>query len=164
MLFPKTTWFIGGLSTEVNHNSRKMMWLGLKFPDRENYRRTLAKFAFYNNFTIEYLKTNMAKVSPGCKDRNCPLLIYAFIIESVPRFKVRTYNPTHCCSKPMMDMLHWQASSELIVEYILDNVYLNNDLKPKEIMNDYQMEFEATISYTKAHITKEIAVHIVRGL
>lgn len=64
----------------------------------------------------------------------------------------------------MMDMSHWQASSELIVEYILDKVCLNNDLKPKELMNDYQMEFRATISYRKAHITKEIALHIVRGL
>lgn len=43
----------GGLSTDVSHNSAKKMWLGHKFPYCKNFRRTLAKFAIYNNFTIE---------------------------------------------------------------------------------------------------------------
>ena len=47
--------------------------------------------------------------------------------------------------------------------YILNKVCLNNNLRPKEIMNDYQMEFEVTISYRKAHIAREMTLRIVRG-
>ena len=58
---------------------------------------------------------------------------------------------------------HPQASSKLIAEYILDKVRLNNNIKPKEIMDDFQMEFGVTISYKKTHITKDAALHMVRG-
>lgn len=83
------------------------------------------------------------------------------IIESGQRFKVRTYNPIHNCSKLMMGIAHRQASLELIAKYILDKVWLNNNLRSKEIMNDNQMEFEATISYRKVHISKEIELCLV---
>ena len=83
------------------------------------------------------------------------------MIESGPRYKVQKYNPVHKCSKPMMSTAHPQASSELITECILDKVHLNNNIKPKKIMDDFQMEFGVTISYRKAHIAKDAALHIV---
>ena len=63
----------------------------------------------------------------------------------------------------MMGTAHPQASFELIAEYILDKVCLNNNIKPREIMGDFQMEFGVTISYGKAHIAKDAALRIVRG-
>ena len=62
-----------------------------------------------------------------------------------------------------MGMAHRQASSALITEFIMDRVRQNVNLKPKEIMNDYQMEFGATISYMKAYIAREMALNMIRG-
>ena len=53
--------------------------------------------------------------------------------------------------------------SELIAKYVLDKFWLNNNLKPKEIMGGFQMEFGVTISYRKARITRKIALCMVRG-
>lgn len=121
-------------------------------------QKNLANFAIYNNFTTEHLKTNKAKVTTHCKDRDCPWHIHASIIVNGPRFKVQIYNSANHCSKPTIGMSHRHASSELIANYILDKVRINNDLKPKEIMNDYQMEFGNIISHRKTHIAKETSL------
>eukprot|EP00268_Persea_americana_P043083 TRINITY_DN43197_c0_g1_i1.p1 TRINITY_DN43197_c0_g1~~TRINITY_DN43197_c0_g1_i1.p1 ORF type:complete len:123 (+),score=17.68 TRINITY_DN43197_c0_g1_i1:1027-1395(+) len=65
--------------------------------------------------------------------------------------------------KEMMGMAHRQASSTLITEFIMDRVKQNANLKLKEIMNDYQMEFGATISYRKAYIEREMAMNMICG-
>ncbi|RWR83613.1 Transposase, MuDR, plant [Cinnamomum micranthum f. kanehirae] len=150
-------------NVDIGNNSAREMWVGREFPDRDTFRKTLAKFAIYGNFTLKHLKTNMYKVTACCKDQNCPWRIHASIVESGPQFKVRTYNHVHRCSKPMMGIAHKQASALLISEFIMDRVRQNVNLKPKEIMNDYQMEYGTTISYRKAHIAKEIALRAVRG-
>ncbi|XXG69188.1 hypothetical protein AAC387_Pa06g2118 [Persea americana] len=64
----------------------------------------------------------------------------------------------------MMGMAHRQASSALFTEFIMDRVRQNANLKLKEIMNDYQIEFGATISYRKAYIKREMALKMIRGL
>ena len=61
-----------------------------------------------------------------------------------------------------MVMAHRQASSELIAEYIMDKVRSNNDLTPKEIINDCQMEFGCRITCRKAHKAKDIALRLIR--
>lgn len=94
------------VNTEVGNNSVHEMWVSREFLNRQTFRNTLAKFAIYANFTLKHLKTNLTKVRVGCKDRDCPWWIYASIVESGPQFKVRTYNPKHRCSKPMMGMAH----------------------------------------------------------
>lgn len=151
------------MEMEFGNNSAREMWIGRVFPDRQMFRNTLAKFAIYGNFTLKHLKTNMTKVTARCKDQDCPWRIHASIVESGPQFKVRTYNPNHRCSKPLMGMAHQQATSALIREFIMERVRQNVNLKPKEIMNDYQMEFGSIISYRKAYIAKEMALCIVRG-
>ena len=45
----------------------------------------------------------------------------------------------------------------------MEKVRLNHNIRPKEIIDDYQMEFGVTISYRKVHMAKGIALHIVRG-
>ena len=105
----------------------------------------------------------MKKIIARCKDDCCPWRVHASIVDSGPEFKVRTYNPRHCCSKPMMGMTHPQASSKLIEEFIEDRVRCNNQLKPKEIMNEYQKEFGTLITYRKTHIAKEMALRVVWG-
>ncbi|RWR87935.1 hypothetical protein CKAN_01689900 [Cinnamomum micranthum f. kanehirae] len=150
-------------TSETRTNSAREMWIGRLFPDRENFRRALAKFAIYNNFTLKHLKTNMTKVTARCKEESCPWRIHASIVDSGPEFKVRTYNPIHCCSKLMMGITHPQASAKLIEEFIEDKVRFNNHLKPKEIMHEYQKEFGIRITYRKAHIAKEMALRKVRG-
>ena len=61
-----------------------------------------------------------------------------------------------------MGMSHKQASALLIANFIMEKVRQNVNLKPKEIMNNYQMEFGTTITYRKAHVAKEIALRAVR--
>ena len=34
--------------------SAKEMWLGREFPNREAFRRAIAKYAIYNNFTLKH--------------------------------------------------------------------------------------------------------------
>ena len=63
----------------------------------------------------------------------------------------------------MMAMAHRQASSELIAEYIMDRVRSNNDLTPKKIIHDFQMEFGCHITYKKAYRAKVIAFRLIRG-
>ena len=120
-------------------------------------------FAIYGNFTLRPLKTNMTKETAHCRDQECPWHIHASIVKSGPQFKVRTYNPNHRCSRPMMGMAHRQASSVLIIELIVDRVRQIVKLKPKEIINDYQMEFRATITYRMAYIAREMAPNMIRG-
>ena len=43
--------------TQLEHNSSREMWLGREFANRDDFRKTLAKFAIYNNFTLQHLKT-----------------------------------------------------------------------------------------------------------
>ncbi|RWR78801.1 Mutator-like protein transposase [Cinnamomum micranthum f. kanehirae] len=94
------------INTDVGNNSARGMWIGREFQDRQTFRNTLAKFAIYGNFTLRPLKTNMTKVIARCRDQECPWRIHASIVESGPQFKVRTYNPNHKCSRPMMGMAH----------------------------------------------------------
>lgn len=63
----------------------------------------------------------------------------------------------------MMGMANRQASLALITKFIMDGVRQNINLKPKEIMNDYQMEFEKTVNYRKAYIARKMALNMVRG-
>ncbi|XXG62980.1 hypothetical protein AAC387_Pa05g1260 [Persea americana] len=51
---------------ETYQNSAGEMWIGRKFSDRNTFRRTLAKFAIYNNFSPKHLKTNRTKVTAHC--------------------------------------------------------------------------------------------------
>ena len=147
----------------VGNNSTRDMCTGRVFRDWQTFRNTMAKFALYSNFTLKPLKTNMTKVTTRCKDQDCPWRIYASIVKLGPQFKVGTYNPNHWCSKPLMGMAHRQATSTLITKFIMERVRQNVNLKPKEIMNDYQMEFGSTISYRKAYMGKEMALRMVHG-
>ena len=92
--------------TQLEHSSSWEMWLGREFANRDDFRKTLAKFAIYNNFTLQHLKTQQFKVTARCKECDCPWRIHASMIDSGPRFKVRTYNPLHKCSKPVMGTAH----------------------------------------------------------
>ncbi|XXG59432.1 hypothetical protein AAC387_Pa04g1524 [Persea americana] len=151
------------MNTDVGNNSAWEMSIGCEFPDRQTFWNTLAKFVIYGNFTLIPLKTNMTKVIARCRDQECPWHIYAFIFESGPQFKVKAYNPTHQCSRPMMGMAHQQASSALSTKFITDRFKQNVNLKPKEIMNDYHTEFGATISYRTSYIAREMALNMVCG-
>eukprot|EP00268_Persea_americana_P030238 TRINITY_DN29288_c0_g1_i1.p1 TRINITY_DN29288_c0_g1~~TRINITY_DN29288_c0_g1_i1.p1 ORF type:complete len:202 (-),score=10.97 TRINITY_DN29288_c0_g1_i1:620-1225(-) len=142
--------------------SSQEMWLGRKFPNRDTFRKTLAKFAIYNNFTLKHLKTNRTKVTNLCNDNNCLWRIHAYMVEFGPQFQVRMYYLTHSCSKPMMGMTYRQASAELIAEFILDRVQFNNKLTPK-IINEYQTEFRCPTTYRRAHKAKDIAHCAIQG-
>ena len=95
--------------------------------------------------------------------QHCPWRVHASIVDSGPQFQIRTYNPNHSCSKPTMGMVHKEATSALIAEFAKDRHRFNNKYTPKEIMFDFQMEFGVSISYRKAHLAKEIAMHEIRG-
>ncbi|XXG61870.1 hypothetical protein AAC387_Pa05g0364 [Persea americana] len=152
------------MNTYIGNNSAREMCIGHEFLGQQMFRNTLAKFAIYGNFTLRPLKTNMTKVTARCRDQECPWRIHASIVKLGPQFKVRTYNPNHRCSRPMMGMAHRQASSVLVTEFIMDRVRQNVKLKPKEIMIDYQLESGATISYKKAYIAREMALNMIHGL
>ena len=113
----------------------------------------------YKNFVLKHLKTNKYKVTARCGDATCPCHIHASIVDSGPQFQIRTYNPNHSCSKPTMGMAHKETTSALIAEFTKDRHRFNNKYTPKEIMFDFQMEFGVSISYRKADLAKEIAMH-----
>ena len=85
------------------------------------------------------------------------------MVDSGPHFRVRKYNSTHCCSKPLMGTAHRQATAKLIAEVIEDKVQCNNDLRPKEIINECQIEFGTRITYRRAHMAKDLALYKVSG-
>ena len=51
----------------------------------------------------------------------------------------------------------------LIVDFIEEMVWCNNDIRPQEINSEYQLEFGTLISYRKAYMAKEVALRKVRG-
>ena len=63
----------------------------------------------------------------------------------------------------MMGTAHPQASEKLIAEFIEERVRCNKDINPKEIISEYQMEFDTRSSYRKAHMAKELALRKVQG-
>ena len=100
----------------------------------------------------------MKMVTASYEGVDCPWRIHAFVVDSGPHFRVRKYNSTHCCSKPLIGTAHRQASAKLIAEFIEDKVQCNNDLRPKEIINECQIEFGTRIIYKRAHMAKELAL------
>ena len=129
----------------------KEMWLGRAFPDREAFRRAIAKYAIYNNFTLKHERTNMKMVTSSYKGVDCPWRIHASMVDYGPHFRVRKYNSIHCCSKPLMGTAHRQATAKLIAEFIEDKVRCNNDLRPKEIINECQISLGPAL-HTGEHI------------
>ena len=107
---------------EEGAGSAREMWLSREFPDRDAFRRAIVKYAIYNNFTLKHERTNMQMVTVSCKGVSCPWRIHASMVDSGPHFRVRKYNSTHSCSKPLMGTAHWQATSKLIAEFIEDKV------------------------------------------
>eukprot|EP00268_Persea_americana_P046620 TRINITY_DN4809_c0_g1_i2.p3 TRINITY_DN4809_c0_g1~~TRINITY_DN4809_c0_g1_i2.p3 ORF type:complete len:122 (+),score=17.78 TRINITY_DN4809_c0_g1_i2:1987-2352(+) len=57
---------------EEGVDSAREMWLGSEFNDSEAFRRCIAKFAIYSNFTLEHMRTKVTQVIARCKDTNCP--------------------------------------------------------------------------------------------
>ena len=106
----------------------------------------------------------MKMVTASCKGVDCPWHIHASMVDSGPHFRVRKYNSTYCCSKPLMGTVHRQATAKLIAEFIEDKVRCNNDLRPKEIINECQIEFGARITYRRVYMAKELVLCKVRGL
>ena len=94
------------ITSEEGVDSAREMWLGREFNDCEAFRRCIAKFTIYINFTLEHVRTNMTQVTARCKDANCPWRIHASRVESGLHFKVRKYIAIHSCSKPMMGTAH----------------------------------------------------------
>ncbi|XXG76983.1 hypothetical protein AAC387_Pa08g1230 [Persea americana] len=123
---------------EEGTSSAREMWLGREFPDLQDFRRAIAKYAIYNNFTLKHERTNMKMVMSSCKGVGCPWRIHASMVDSGPHFRVRKYSSTHCCSKPLMGTTQRQATAKLITEFIEEKVRCNNDLRPKEIINECQ--------------------------
>ena len=62
-----------------------------------------------------------------------------------------------------MGMAHKEATSALIAEFAKDRLRFNNKYTPKEIMFDFQKEFEVSLNYRKAQLAKEIAMHDIRS-
>eukprot|EP00268_Persea_americana_P040560 TRINITY_DN40300_c0_g1_i6.p1 TRINITY_DN40300_c0_g1~~TRINITY_DN40300_c0_g1_i6.p1 ORF type:complete len:742 (-),score=94.17 TRINITY_DN40300_c0_g1_i6:207-2432(-) len=151
------------IGDEHVESSLRDMWKGRRFPDRESFRTTLKKFAIYNNFALKPIKTSRMEVTARCGDPNCPWRIHASIVESGPQFQVKTYKQNHSCSKPTMGLAHRQATSELVAEFIKDWVRLHPNYTPKKIISDFQLEFGVVVSYRKAWMAKEIAMHDIRG-
>ena len=48
------------------------MWLGKEFPDYEAFKRAIAKYVIYNNFTLKHERTNMKMVIANCKGVDYP--------------------------------------------------------------------------------------------
>ena len=57
-------------------SSIREMWPSHEFPDREAFRKGIAKHAIYNNFTLKHIMTNMKMVTACCKDDNCSWRIH----------------------------------------------------------------------------------------
>ena len=74
--------------TDVYVNGPREVWLGHEFPDRDNFRKHLAKFTIYTNFNLQHIRTSQVMVTARCRDRHCPWRIHASMIESGTRFKV----------------------------------------------------------------------------
>ena len=117
----------------------------------------------YTNFSLRHLKTSQTQVTAKCEVQSCLWRIHASIVESWPQFRVRTYNPNHTCSRPMMGMAHPQATTNLIADFIKEKVRLHPEYKPKQIINDVRLEFDVVVGYRKAHRAKEIALDAIRG-
>ena len=60
------------ITSEEGVDSAREMWLGREFSDREAFKRCIAKFVIYSNFTLEHVHANMMQVTARCKDANCP--------------------------------------------------------------------------------------------
>ena len=136
---------------EEGTGSTREMWLGREFPDHEAFRRAIAKYAIYNNFTLKHERTNMKIVTGSCKGVDCPWRIYASMVDSGPHFRVQKYSFAHYSSKPLMRTAHRQAITKLVVEFIEEKVRCNNDLRPKEIINECQISLGPAL-HTGEHI------------
>ena len=97
-------------------NSQHDMWKGRHFPDHDSFKETSEKFTMYKNFAIKPLQMTKTEVTARCADPTCPWLIHASIMAFGPQFQVRTYNSSHCCSKPVMGMGHRQATLILVAK------------------------------------------------
>ena len=53
-------------------DSAREMWLGREFLDYETFRSAIAKYAIYNNFTLQHERTNTKMVTASYKGVNCP--------------------------------------------------------------------------------------------
>ena len=62
-----------------------------------------------------------------------------------------------------MEAAHWQVTTKLVAEFIEENVRCNNNLRPKEIINERQIEFGTHITYRRVHMEKEFALCKVHG-
>lgn len=47
------------------------MWNGRTFLDRETFKKILSKFALYNNFVSNTVKSNKREVTTRCGDESC---------------------------------------------------------------------------------------------
>lgn len=81
----------------------------------------------------------------------------------VPISKFGSTYPSIVALNQWWGTAHQQASAKPVVEFIEERVWYNDNLKPKDIINKYQMEFGTRISYKKAHMAREMALHKVRG-
>ena len=103
----------------------------------ESFRTALRKFAMYSNFELHWVKRSMTELSARCGDHQFPWRIHGSILQSGPKFIVRTYSEKHTCSKPMMGLVHSQATSALITDWIKEWLRLHPSYAPKEILIDF---------------------------
>lgn len=82
------------------------MWKGRQFQTRVSFRIALRKFAMYNNFALNWMKTSMTKLSTRCGDHQCLWHVHTSTLQSGPMFIVRTYSEKHTSSNPMMGLAH----------------------------------------------------------
>jgi hypothetical protein len=132
------------------------------FATREDLKHAIKKYAIQNNFETRTTRVDSRRYQIKCKAEDCPWLLHARPLGDSAQWRVEQLNPSHSC----IGLTHTgnsAASADFLAREILEQVRLQPDLKPTNIVKDIHRIYGVEVPYQRAHAAKADALNLING-
>ncbi|KAL3641418.1 hypothetical protein CASFOL_016386 [Castilleja foliolosa] len=148
---------------------KPILKLGMKFVDAKQFRKALRRHAVLSGYDIQFNRNDGDRVTCVCKmlaeslkegKTGCQWRIHASWSNIEAAFMIKTYNPTHTCSKVFENK---QATSTIISDMYMENLRDDPDWRLSAIQKAVNRELGIDVSVSKIYNAKKKAKTAIEG-
>nr|XP_009589546.1 uncharacterized protein LOC104086901 [Nicotiana tomentosiformis] len=138
--------------------------LGSIFLDKNTMIRCFCLAAIKEHFEFYVKRSSNTRYSLVCTDEKCGWTVRGSRIKESTLFKIVKFQRTHECSVDIRKSHQRQATSNVIRDYIIDNLRdIATEVKPKFVISEMKRAHGIDVGYEKAWRAIQKGISLLRG-
>ena len=148
----------------VANNCKKVIKTGDEFDSKELCAAEIGEKALLEGFQFRPRKSDRFRYDVVCRGDDCEWKIISSLAPDSGKWVVGKVNDVHTCDRTELFPDHRNATAKLLGHLLIPKMGDPSRVyKPKDIVNDINLEYNIDVSYKKAWCGRNIALEMLSG-